>query len=57
MRQEKKKNSPPPGKYNLPSYSIQNIAKSTEEQRLTLADAKWKAMQVPSFKYELNKGY
>lgn len=56
MRRAKKENKPPPGRYNLPKHPIPSIANFQGEQRMVVDDARWKAMQVPGFKYEIASG-
>jgi hypothetical protein len=43
MRKEKAKKSPAPGAYEIPKQKIPAIPKSTEVQRLMVADSQFKA--------------
>ena len=57
IRIAKKKNIPAPGSYKFPIQRIQNIAKSNEGQCVMVDDCRWRAMQVPSAKYDPMKGF
>lgn len=57
MRKEEKKQSPPPGAYNLPAPKGKHIAKQTEQQRLLVTEAQWKGFQAPGAKYDQFSGF